>query len=76
MKIETKVMILKVEPKTNKENVDYLLISLADIKDGNNYIISTKDMSYSSLKPFTQYDGKFTLNSSKYGLNLTIDSIE
>lgn len=76
MKIETNVMILKVEPKTNKEGIDYLMISFADIKDGNNYQVVCKDMSYSSLKPFSQYDGKFTLNTTKYGLNLVIDSIE
>ena len=76
MKIETKVMILKVEPKTNKEGNDYLMISFADILDGSTYNVICKDMSYSSLKPFSQYEGKFTLNSSKYGLNLVIDSME
>lgn len=76
MKIETTVLILKIEPKTNKDNQDYLMISFADTLDGNTYNVICKDMSYSSLKPFSQYEGKFTLNSSKYGLNLIVDSIE
>lgn len=76
MKIETNILILKIEPKTNKDNQDYLMISFADTLDGNTYNVICKDMSYSSLKPFSQYEGKFTLNSSKYGLNLVVDSIE
>lgn len=76
MKIETTVLILKIEPKTNKDNQDYLMISFADTVDGNTYTVICKDMSYSSLKPFNQYKGKFTLNSSKYGLNLSVDNIE
>lgn len=76
MKIETNILILKIEPKTNKDNQDYLMISFADTLDGNTYNVICKDMSYSSLKPFSQYEGKFILNSSKYGLNLVVDSIE
>lgn len=76
MKIETNILILKTEIKTNKDNQDYLMISFADTQDGNTYNVICKDMSYSALKPFGQYKGIFTLNSSKYGLNLAVDSIE
>lgn len=76
MKIETNILILKTEIKTNKDNQDYLMISFADTQDGNTYNVICKDMSYSALKPFGQYTAKFTLNSSKYGLNLAVDSIE
>lgn len=76
MKIETNILILKIEPKTNKDNQDYLMISFADIVDGNTYNVICKDMSYASLKSFGQYTAKFTLNNSRYGLNLAVDSIE
>lgn len=76
MKISTNIMILKVEIKTNKDNIDYLMLSFADIEDGNTYSIVCKNMEYSNLQPFKQYKGNFTLNNTKYGLNLIVDKIE
>lgn len=44
MKFENKIMILKVEIKTNKDGIDYLLISFADTETGNTYNIVAKDI--------------------------------
>lgn len=76
MRIETSIMILKIDPKTNKDNQDYLTISFADTTDGNSYNVISKDMRYTNLKPFTQYKGTFTLHSTKYGLVLQVENIE
>ena len=76
MKFENKIMILKVEIKTNKDGIDYLLISFADTETGNTYNIVAKDMQYSSLKAFNMYNARFSLNSNKYGLSLSLESIE
>ena len=55
MKVSTEIMILSISLKTNKNNEDYLIINFADINDGQTYQVITKDMQYSSLKPFTKY---------------------
>ena len=37
---------------------------------------TAEDMQYTALETFKQYKGMFTLNSSKYGLQLVLDKIE
>ena len=66
------VMVIKVEEKENKEKEQYLILSLATIKDGEVYNIVTKDMDYLKFKPFTKQTVNLNLSSSKYGLNLKI----
>ena len=75
MKISTEIMILSISLKTNKNNEDYLIINFADINDGQTYQVITKDMQYSSLKPFTKYQGIFNLANGKYGLSLQVENI-
>ena len=74
MKIETSIMILKIDPKTSKDGSDYLSISFAD-KNGDTFTIITKDMQYTSLQAFNKYDAILSLISTKYGLKLSIENI-
>ena len=76
LKISTNIMLLKKEVKSNKDNIDYLVLSFADTEDGNTYNVICKNMEYTALEVFKQYKGMFTLNSSKYGLQLVLDKIE
>ena len=76
LKISTNIMLLKKEVKSNKDNIDYLVLSFATLEDGNTYNVICKNMEYTALEVFKQYKGMFTLNSSKYGLQLVLDKIE
>ena len=75
MKIETTILILKIKPKTSKDGSDYLSISFAD-SNGDTFIVITKNMEYTSLQAFKQYQAILNLVSSKYGLKLSIDHIK
>ena len=75
MKIETTILILKIEPKTSKDGSDYLSISFAD-SNGDTFIVITKNMEYTSLQAFNKYEAILSLISSKYGLKLSIDHIK
>ena len=74
MKIETTILILKIERKTSKDGSDYRSISFAD-PNGDTFIVITKNMEYTSLQVFKQYQAILNLVSSKYGLKLSIDHI-
>ena len=74
MKIETTILILKIEPKTSKDGSDYLSISFADT-NGDTFNIITKDMQYTSLQAFNKYDVILNLTSTKYGLKLSLENI-
>ena len=74
MKIETSILILKIEPKASKNGTDYLSISFAD-SNGDTFTIITKNMEYTSLQAFKQYQAILNLTSSKYGLKLSIENI-
>ena len=69
-------MILKIEPKENKDKVPYLMIDLADTETGDTFNILSKDMELLKLQPFNKYTVDLNLTSSKYGLKLEIKSIE
>lgn len=74
---DIKMMCIKVEPKQNKEGNDYLVITLADMENGDTFNLIEKDMSYlSTLKPFNPYELDLRLSSSKYGLSLKIENIK
>lgn len=74
---EVKMMCIKLEPRQNKKNEDYLMVTLADMETGDTFDLIEKDMSYlSMLKPFSAYILDLDLTSSKYGLNLKIDNIK
>ena len=73
---DVKMMCIKVEPKQNKEGNDYLIITLADMENGDTFNLVEKDMSYLSiLKPFNPYSIDLHLSSNKYGLSLKIENI-
>lgn len=73
---DIKMMCIKVEPKQNKNNEDYLIITLADMNNGDTFNLIEKDMSYlSMLKPFAPYTVDLNLTSSKYGLSLKIENV-
>ena len=74
MRIETSIMILKIEPKTSKDSTDYLSISFADT-NGDTFTVISKDMQYTSLQAFNKYDFILNLISTKYGLKLSIENI-
>ena len=74
MKIETSILILKIEPKTSKDGSDYLNISFADT-NGDTFTIITKNMEYTSLQAFNKYDVILNLISTKYGLKLSLENI-
>ena len=75
MKIETSILILKIEPKASKDGTDYLSISFAD-SNGDTFNIITKDMQYTSLQAFNKYQAILNLASTKYGLKLSINDIK
>ena len=75
MKIETSILILKIEPKTSKDSTDYLSISFAD-SNGDTFNIITKNMEFTGLQAFKQYQAILSLTSSKYGLKLSIDNVK
>lgn len=74
MKIETTILILKIDPKTSKDGSDYLSISFAD-SNGDTFTIITKNMEYTSLRAFSKYQAILSLISTKYGLKLSIENI-
>ena len=74
MRIETSIMILKIETKNSKGGSYYVSISFAE-PNGDTFNIITKDMQYTSLEAFNKYDVILSLTSSKYGLKLSIDHI-
>lgn len=76
MKIDTEIIILHVEPKTNKDNEDYLIINFADIPDGSAFQLICRDMQYADLEPFKKYKAVLSLQSSKNGLYFQLNSIE
>ena len=75
MKIETSILILKIEPKTSKDSTDYLSISFADT-NGDTFTVITKDMEYTSLQAFNKYDAILNLTSSKYSLKLSLTGLK
>lgn len=74
---DIKMMCIKVEPKQNKEGNDYLMITLADMGNGDTFSLIEKDMTYlSTMQMFKEYTVDLNLTSSKYGLNLKIENIK
>ena len=74
MKIETTILILKIDPKTSKDGSDYLSISFADT-NGDTFTIITKNMEFTSLQAFNKYQAILNLISTKYGLKLSLENI-
>ena len=77
MKIENlECLILNTSEKVKQNGEHYVSIGIACINDGSSFTISSTDMELLNLKPFSKHIANFTLLDSKYGMRLSIDSIE
>ena len=77
MKIEKlECLILNVNEKVKQNGEHYVAIGIACINDGSSFTISSTNMELLKLEPFSRHIANFTLMDSKYGMRLSIDSIE
>lgn len=77
MKIENlECLILNVNEKVKQNGEHYVSVGIACINDGSSFTISSADMELLKLEPFSRHIANFTLMDSKYGMRLSIDSIE
>ena len=77
MKIEnSEIIILSVTEKAKQDGTPYVYIGFASLSDGTPFNVSSTDMELLNLKPFSKHIANFTLLDSKYGMRLSIDSIE
>lgn len=77
MKIENlECLILNTSEKVKQNGEHYVSVGIACINDGSSFTISSTDMELLKLEPFSRHIANFTLIDSKYGMRLSIDSIE
>ena len=77
MKIENlECLILNTSEKVKQNGEHYVAIGIACINDGSAFTINSTDMELLKLEPFSRHIANFTLMDSKYGMRLSIDSIE
>ena len=77
MKIENlECLILNTSEKVKQNGEHYVAIGIACINDGSAFTINSTDMELLKLEPFSEHIANFTLLDSKYGMRLSIDSIE
>ena len=77
MKIETlECLILNTSEEVKQNGEHYVSIGIACINDGSSFTINSTDMELLKLEPFSRHIANFTLMDSKYGMRLSIDSIE
>ena len=77
MKIENlECLILNTSEKVKQNGEHYVAIGIACINDGSSFTINSTDMELLKLEPFSKRIANFTLMDSKYGMRLSIDSIE
>ena len=77
MKIENlECLILNTSEKVKQNGEHYVTIGIACINDGSSFTINSADMELLNLKPFSKHIANLTLLDSKYGMRLSIDSIE
>lgn len=74
MKINTDVLVTKIEAKKRKDTTEqYLMISFLDINGGDVFDVIEKDIEMLvKIQPMTKYNMDLQLSSSKYGLKLSI----
>lgn len=76
MKIQKEILILNTTEKKKSDNSLYLAVSFATLDDGSSFTVNSTDMDLiNTLEPFTKHIANFTLMDSKYGMRLSIDSI-
>ena len=77
MKIENlECLILNVNEKVKQNGEHYVSVGIACINDGSSFTVNSTDMELLKLEPFSRHVANFTLMDSKYGMRLSIDSIE
>ena len=77
MKIENlECLILNTSEKVKQNGEHYVSIGIACINDGSSFTINSTDMELLKLEPFSRHIANFTLLDSKYGMRLSIDSME
>ena len=77
MKIENlECLILNTSEKVKQNGEHYLSVGIACINDVSSFTINSTDMELLNLKPFSKHLASFTLLDSKYGMKLTINSID
>ena len=77
MKIESKeIMVLKVDKKEKQDHTYYVAIGIACLDDGSTFTINSTELNYLELEPFSKHLANFSLQDSKYGMRLTLESLE
>ena len=77
MKIENlECLILNTSEKVKQNGEHYVSVGIACINDGSAFTVNSTDMELLKLEPFSKRIANFTLMDSKYGMRLSIDSIE
>ena len=77
MKIENlECLILNTSEKVKQNGEHYVAIGIACINDGSSFTVNSTDMELLKLEAFSRHIANFTLMDSKYGMRLSIDSIE
>ena len=77
MKIENlECLILNTSEKVKQNGEHYVALGMACINDGSSFTVNSTDMELLKLEPFSRHIANFTLMDSKYGMRLSIDSIE
>ena len=71
-------MLSKFEIKTSsKDNKDYIIATFLSFAGGDSFNIMIKDMDMlSKLKQYQRYELDINLNSTNYGLNLSLESLK
>lgn len=77
MKIESKeIMVLKVDKKEKQDHTYYVAIGIACLEDGSTFTVNSTNMDYLELEPFSKHLANFSLQDSKYGMRLALESLE
>ena len=77
MKIESKeIMVLKVDKKEKQDHTYYVAIGIACLDDGSTFTINSTNMDYLNIEPFSKHLANFSLQDSKFGMRLALESLE
>ena len=70
------IMILKVEKKEKQDHTYYVSIGIACLNDGSTFTINSTNMDYLNIEPFSKHLANFSLQDSKFGMRLALESLE
>ena len=71
------ILVSNIEMKKNsKTNLDYLTIGILTLDDGTNFNVLERDPDkFGLLKPMNKYSVDLKINSSQYGISISIDNV-